>query len=460
MHIFWLESVFSAQKNAVFHIFCVILPPNYNCIERIKTTYKTKKLIMQITKVILSVILGAIAATNCFAQRSTINDARDAQAQKQGYYSEPYGFIQVQGGLNTTLSPGNVMKPTFSVAGGYMFTPSVGLRLHANGLTSKNGFHSIGDKYQFKYINTNIDLMVNLTNIGNSPEGLFNLYLVAGTGLAYCWNNDEFAVIANKGVIKEDISNAWITNAHKDLFSHNIRAGLLFDFNISKNFSVGAEFDLNNLSDRFNSKYNDACDWMATGQLSVTYKFGFKEYKGRVLPTPVKEKKVEKKVEKKEEPKPVVVEEPKYETRIDTIWYEDVTYKTIPVEEKIERNVHYKLRQSDSISTSMFKEIAQFVETHKDCKVNIKAYADKGTGNAKLNMKYSQQRAEGVKKELVDKGVPANIITMEWFGDTVQPYATNDENRVAITTAVGMGEKKEKVVTKKFRTKTKQVRVK
>mgnify|MGYP003292882612 FL=1 len=409
---------------------------------------------MRITKVILSVILGAIATTNVFAQRSTINDARDAQAQKQGYYSEPYGFIQAQGGLNTTLSPGNVMKPTFSLAGGYMFTPAVGLRLHANGLTSKNGFHSIADKYQFKYINTNIDLMVNLTNIGNRPEGLFNLYLVAGAGIAYCWNNDEFANIANRGVIKENISNAWITSAHKDLLSHNIRAGLLFDFNISKNFSVGAEFDINNLSDRFNSKYNDACDWMATGQLSVTYKFGFKEYKGRVLPTPVKEKKVEK----KEEPKPVV-EEAKYEIRTDTIWYDDVTYNTVPVEEKIERNVHYKLRQSDSISTSMFKEIAQFVETHKDCKVSIKAYADKGTGNAKLNMKCSQQRAEGVKKELVAKGVPANIIKMEWFGDTVQPYPTNDENRVAITTAVGMGEKKEKVVTRKFKTERKRVRV-
>ena len=409
---------------------------------------------MRITKVILSVILGAIATTNVFAQRSTINDARDAQAQKQGYYSEPYGFIQAQGGLNTTLSPGNVMKPTFSLAGGYMFTPAVGLRLHANGLTSKNGFHSIADKYQFKYINTNIDLMVNLTNIGNRPEGLFNLYLVAGAGIAYCWNNDEFANIANRGVIKENISNAWITSAHKDLLSHNIRAGLLFDFNISKNFSVGAEFDINNLSDRFNSKYNDACDWMATGQLSVTYKFGFKEYKGRVLPTPVKEKKVEK----KEEPKPVV-EEAKYEIRTDTIWYDDVTYNTVPVEEKIERNVHYKLRQSDSISTSMFKEIAQFVETHKDCKVSIKAYADKGTGNAKLNMKYSQQRAEGVKKELVAKGVPANIIKMEWFGDTVQPYPTNDENRVAITTAVVMGEKKEKVVTRKFKTERKRVRV-
>ena len=411
---------------------------------------------MQIKKIIFTAILGAVATTACFAQGFYGNDPREVQAKEQGYYSQPYGFIQAQGGLNTILCPGRKINPTFSIAGGYMFTPAVGLRLHVNGFKVKNGFHSVADMYKFKYLNTNADLMINLTNFGKKPAGMFNLYLIAGAGLAYCWDNEEFASIAKRGVITEDISNAWINDTHKDLLSHNIRAGLLFDFNISKNFSVGAEIDLNNLSDRFDSRYNDGCDWMATGQISVTYKFGHKKYDGRAIPTTIK-KVEEKKIERIVEAAPEV--EPKYETRIDTTWYDDVTYNTTQIEEKLERNVHYKLRQSDSISTNMFNEIAKFVETHKDCKVNIKAYADKGTGNAKLNMKYSQQRAEGVKKELVAKGVPENIITLEWFGDTVQPFPTNDENRVAITTVVGMGEKKEKVVTRKFRTKEKLVRV-
>jgi hypothetical protein len=120
--------------------------------------------------------------------------------------------------------------------------------------------------------------MVNLTNLGKKPSGPFNVYFVAGAGLAYCWNNDEFAIIASKGVIKEDISNAWINKTHKDLISHSIRAGLLFDYDIMKNVSVGAEFDFNNLSDRFDSKYSGSNDWMATGQVSVTYKFGHKAY--------------------------------------------------------------------------------------------------------------------------------------------------------------------------------------
>ena len=230
---------------------------------------------MQIKKVILSAMLG-VAATGSFAQG--LNDPRDAQAQKQGYYSQPYAFVQAQGGMNTTLAAGNVMKPTFSVAGGYMFSQAIGLRLHINGMNSKNGFESTTEKYQFKYINTNLDLMVNLTNLGKNPSGPFNIYFVAGAGIAYCWNNDEFAAIANKGILTEDISNAWINKTHKDLISHNIRAGLLFDYDIMKNVSVGAEFDINNLSDRFDSKFNGCNDWMATGQVSVTYKFGHKAY--------------------------------------------------------------------------------------------------------------------------------------------------------------------------------------
>jgi hypothetical protein len=251
---------------------------------------------MQIKKVILSVIFSAVAATNCFAQ--SLNNPRDAQAQQQGYYSQPYAFVQAQGGLNRVLATGNVMKPTFSIAGGYVFTPTVGLRLHLNGMNSKNGFESIGEKYQFKYINTNLDLMVNLTNFGKQPAGLLNVYLIAGAGLAYCWNNDEFADIARKGIVKDNISNAWINSTHKDLLSHNIRAGILVDFNISKEFSVGAEFDFNNLSDRFDSKYKDGTDWMATGQLSLTYKFGYKAYgSDRVYPTKVKTVKEKKKKE-------------------------------------------------------------------------------------------------------------------------------------------------------------------
>jgi hypothetical protein len=46
------------------------------------------------------------------------------------------------------------------------------------------------------------------------------------------------------------------------------------------------------------------------------------------------------------------------------------------------------------------------------------------------------------------------IKSVEWKGDTVQPYPNdNDKNRLSVITGHGVYTDKEKVVTKKFRTK-------
>ena len=66
-------------------------------------------------------------------------------------------------------------------------------------------------------------------------------------------------------------------------------------------------------------------------------------------------------------------------------------------------------------------------------KIYIVGYADEQTGNANINMSLSQRRAEAVKKALIDNyGVSADNIVIDFKGDTVQPFATNEWNRVAI----------------------------
>ena len=66
-------------------------------------------------------------------------------------------------------------------------------------------------------------------------------------------------------------------------------------------------------------------------------------------------------------------------------------------------------------------------------KIYIVGYADEQTGNADINMTLSQRRAEAVKKALIDNyGVSADNIVIDFKGDTVQPFATNEWNRVAI----------------------------
>lgn len=79
------------------------------------------------------------------------------------------------------------------------------------------------------------------------------------------------------------------------------------------------------------------------------------------------------------------------------------------------------------------KRISDFLKTYPDAKVKIVGYADKGTGNAKLNVKYAQQRADSFKKELVDNyGADASRIETDSKGDSVQPFSENDKNRCVI----------------------------
>jgi hypothetical protein len=51
-------------------------------------------------------------------------------------------------------------------------------------------------------------------------------------------------------------------------------------------------------------------------------------------------------------------------------------------------------------------------------------------------------------------------MTAEYFGDTVQPFAENDKNRVTIITATGLKDVKDKYTVKKYRTKEVRYRVK
>ena len=69
-------------------------------------------------------------------------------------------------------------------------------------------------------------------------------------------------------------------------------------------------------------------------------------------------------------------------------------------------------------------------------KIYVVGYADEATGNPNINMTLSERRAKAVAKALVEKyGVSEDMIEVDFKGDTVQPYETNEWNRVVIMTA-------------------------
>ena len=377
----------------------------------------------------LTILMAAIAFFGCqalFAQECT------GECQELGYRPYPHGFIQLQGGVGTTLTDVECLKllsPTASIGAGAWFGPSVGARLHVNAWESKGGFKTAGDplKYKYNYVNTNADLMLNVLNLFSQKKyHKFNVILIGGIGLNYAWKNDEFHQLLNTYTPTVDISNAWGEGtSRKQLLSHNIRAGLLFDFNIAKHWGVGIEVDANSLDDRFNSKFTDSDDWMITAQLGITYKFGFKaphEKKQEpvkpvqaVQPTPVVPTQAVRTVEPVKAPEPVRAPEP-----------------AKVVEEKYKDVLFYAIRESEIDPESIITAAAAWCKKYPNKTVTVSGYADKGTGNAKLNMMYSQQRTNKVVDMLKKKGVPASQIKSAAYGDTVQPFSENDKNRCVI----------------------------
>lgn len=341
--------------------------------------------------------------------------AGTAMAQDQSWQS--FSYVEAQGGLQLTSTNApmdKLMTPTAALSFGHYFTPVVGARLHVNAWQSKSGFKDLDQYYKWKYVTPDLDLMLNLSNLfGKNQDRLLNVILLGGVGLNYAWDNDE---LKDLGVASQRIPLAWDDNR----LSHNLRAGLRLETNQSKPLGLSLEVNANSLDDRFNSKINDADDWQFTAMIGLNYRFGYKGKKHIPVTRQVEETvwedvPVVKKVKKQE---PYTVEKP-------------VT---------LHKEVFYDIRVSDNVDPSVIQaEVAKFMKENPDSKVYIVGYADKGTGNARLNKMYAERRAETFKKDLIEKhGVNADKLIVDSKGDTVQPFPDdNDKNRCVIIDAVG-----------------------
>lgn len=357
---------------------------------------------------------------------------------EKDYRPYPHMFFGLNGGAQVSFTHYDFSKlitPSYGVSFGAYFNPVIGARLHVSGYENKGGIKSLNETYDFNMVTGSADLLLNVTNMFRSDKDrVFNLILLGGVGLAGAWDNDDFHALAAKAA--ENYPMAWQDRR----LSHNVRLGMQLDFNIAKHFGLNLELAANNRADRINSKTTDRNDWAATASLGLIFKFG--------------QKKTEKMAE---EPVPVAEE---WATRTDTVWYDDITYRDVPEKVTYEDNIYYKIRLSEPDPASKIQKIADFVKAHKNCSVQVTAYADKATGTPELNMQYSKERAEKVVAALVKAGVSRSVITSEYKGDTVQPFAENDKNRVAIVKVTGEGVKKEQVKTKKYRLEETRYRVK
>lgn len=352
----------------------------------------------------------------------------------------PQIFIGAAGGGQTTLTDYNNWKlvtPTASFSIGSFFTPVVGARLNINGIWNKGGYEDDTEnfKYKYKYLTTDVDMMVNLTTlIGKKSYYPLNVYLIGGIGFNYAWDNDEAVAHADKLPLAYDDGR----------FSHNARVGFQLEWNVSKHVGINLEVDANNLKDRYNSKMSSKGDWQLTAQVGLAYKFAAKK---------------KAKGEKVKASKGMAETGEVWETRQDTIWYDDVVEAPKAMDTSKTWTVFYNVSETDFAANEQLAAIGAFLKDWQGCKVEVKSYADAKTGNAEKNMELSKLRCEKAVKALVDAGVPASSITSNYYGDTIQPFADNDKNRVTIIIATGHKDGGEKRMVKKFRVKEVRYRV-
>ena len=346
---------------------------------------------MRIIKVLTLALFATLGAQTVSAQSADENR------------SYPYGFIGLQGGAQLTFTNYDHTKlitPIGAVQGGVMWTPVVGTRLHVSGVDGKTAMKGLGE-FKYKFVTSDLDLMLNLTNMFRQNDCWFDLYAIGGLGLNYNWDH-------------KTVFHALPENH----FSHNFRLGLLADFNITRRLSIGLELDANNLADRFNAKLNNSNDWQVTAMLGITYKFRCSKPAPApvVIPAPV--------VEPAPAPAPApVVEKP--------------APAPASVKKELRKNVFFEINSAKISASELLKvnEVVEFLNANPNANVAITGYADKGTGNEVINQRLSIQRANAVYNALLKQNIAASRIIKDAKGDTVQPFANNDDNRVVICIA-------------------------
>ncbi len=344
------------------------------------------------------------------------------------YQFKKHAFLDLQGGAQYTLGEakfGDLISPNVQLGLGYQFSPVFGMRLQANGWQSKGGWSGFranpgetpyNATYKFKYVAPGVDFMFNLSNLfcGWNPNRVLNVTAFLGGGANIAWDNDEVNELATTMKNQNDYNLEYLWDGTK--VRPYGRAGIELAFKVSKSVSLMLEGNANITSDKYNSKKAGNPDWYFNALAGLRINLGKSATK--------KEKPVEP------EPAPAPVQK-----------VEEPAPAPAPVEKKVEeirRDIFFTIN-SNKISAKenqKILEVIDFLVKYPEAKVVVTGYADKGTGNDRINDRIAAKRAAAVVWMLEKRyGIPAERIIEESKGSRVQPFAENDKNRVSIMIA-------------------------
>ena len=355
---------------------------------------------------------------------STTLSAASAE-EKEKVEFKRHWFLQVQAGAAYTLGEvdfGKLVSPAAALYAGHQFSPVWGMRFGLSGWQSKGAWVSPESVYQYKYLQGNVDVTLDLANLFGkfNYRRTVNPYLFAGVGVNGAFDNGEANALNDQGYA---LQNVW---SDSKVFVAG-RLGLGVNFRFSDCVSFGVELNTNMLSDKYNSKKAGNLDWQFNALAGFTIRFGknYKKSRPAVAAAPVTPARTTEPAQKEE---PAVQEPAPVQAPVTK-----AAEKPLALRENIFFGIgSAQIRTSEQAKVAA---LAEYLKANPSARIEIVGYADAATGSHALNLKLSRQRAAGVAAALEQAGIAADRISAEGRGDTVQPFPGVEQNRVSICIA-------------------------
>ncbi|MDE6644566.1 MAG: OmpA family protein [Muribaculaceae bacterium] len=344
---------------------------------------------------ILAFAAAIMLGQNAVAQNN-VKEITYVEDATQGYLVNNFSsnwFITLQGGVANSMTKdlarpgvGDRFAPAAGLYVGKYFSPIIGVR------AGFDWFQAKGMK-DFKLNNLGAagDVMLNLTNwwCGYNPDRVFNASIYAGLGGYF-------------NTMK--VKNEWV-NAHHQFLT--ARAGLLLDFNLSRNFALG--LDLRAVgADKSVAELSDHKSLTGEILVSATYKFNKSTWNAPVVAV----------VPEFEDCEPIKARLQAANARIEDLEAQLKACLNRPVEKVVETSkaplatIYFTIGNStlNSVDRKVLGAVAEQIKASGKS-YTLTGWADTYTGTDAINARLRVNRAKSVEKALINNGVPASKLT-------------------------------------------------
>lgn len=332
----------------------------------------------------------------------------------------------------------DVTSPYIGLSFGKYINPVLGARIDLGGFYMKNYFPNtdIDKSLKSKYINTNLDLMVNMSNLfgGYKFDRVVDFYGIMGVGytrhLGYSNAVSDFNMESDEFV-----------GGKKNFV--NTRLGLQAAFHASELLDINLEVNANLIDGTFNNsarKFNG----YANAMVGVTYKFKKRGFEVAEVVEPGLVASLNNEINRQrgeidnKDKKINQLESDLKDSRNENIALNNRIGELEDQLGNVKANqvvITYQIGKTDVSKEQLVTiyNVAQLLKENPKTNVEIFAYADAQTGSAKRNKVLTERRAENIVKILTENyGISADRIKTHAYGSEQQVYDNNDWNRVAV----------------------------